>query len=403
MAPPAKVPDQVLSDFFQQATETLEQTISLESPAHSLAEIRERLLSEQTASLQSVVDQYDDLTLDEVQAALRRCSPNENQGSVLVQMERMNEAARLAFARLVLYSECLWNEETDTRDLKASGELQDDDVRTFCGLCQAVIKLPFVETHLRSGREPLFAELPASGDTKTILPQKRLECIQRMFLKAIGYEPDFATRAIKEKFYHDNNDSIDASLQSTFTATIVAMEAALVQAAASSMHDTFFSDKEETDGVTKVVAVQYSEKLIDETTGEELLTLSEDASPQVETMADSKGDRESSDEAKAQAERREQLRLAQQASVLQQQILGELLTMRDEEREAKLEQAREATRTVLQKAMQFPPGPERVAVLTSVDPATQRLMAMHKLWDTMLAANGGVPPKMHSPGVAPGN
>ena len=422
------VPDEILVEFLRQAADTLDNQTQLESPAHSLAEVRQMLLSQQTACLQAVVEQFsgemEGLTVDLVQKALRQSSPSsigtprEDQAgagstsSVVLtsMMERMNESARLAFCRLVLYSECLRDGEKDTRDLQKSGELKDEDVRTFCGLCQAVVKLPSVVTHLRAGGS-IFADLPQAGETATILPQKRLEYIQRMFLKALGYDPDFATREIKAKFYqdtlHNNEDTMgesSPSLQSTFTATVAAMEAALVEATAASTHDTFFAGHHggktsNDDGVTKVVAVSYSEKLIDETTGEEILTLSEDASPRVETMDGKDGAREpqqESAEASRERERREQIRLSQQASLLQQEILGELLTMRDEERDAKLQQAREASQSVLQKAMQLPPGPERIAVLTSVTPETQRLMAMHKVWDGMLAANGGVPPKLHT-------
>jgi len=416
------VPDEILVEFLRQAADALDNQTQLESPAHSLAEVRQMLLSQQAACLQAVVEQFsgemEGLTVDLVQKALRQCSPREDQAgagsasSVVLtsMMERMNESARLAFCRLVLYSECLRDGEKDTRDLQSSGELKDEDVRTFCGLCQAVVKLPSVVTHLRAGGS-IFADLPHVGETATILPQKRLEYIQRMFLRALGYDPDFATREIKAKFYQDtlhNNGyttgESSSSLQSTFEATVAAMEAALVEATAASTHDTFFAGhhggkESNDDGVTKVVAVSYSEKLIDETTGEEILTLSEDASPRVETMVGKDGAREPQQEwaeASRERERREQIRLSQQASVLQQEILGELLTMRDEERDAKLQQAREASQSVLQKAMQLPPGPERIAVLTSVTPETQRLMAMHKVWDGMLAANGGVPPKLHT-------
>jgi len=427
----SKVPDEFLVEFFRQAAETLVQLdprqlteSSSSAPASlSLAAIRQRLLEEQSTCLHAVVQQHntngnETLTVQDVQAALRRCSSSSSTTTTssqrVAEMERMNEAARLAFARLVLYSEYLWLEHGDNnRDLKTSGELQDDDVRTFCGLCQAVIKLPLVETHLRTG-DPIFPDLPsASGDTETMFPQKRLEYVQRLFLKALGYEPDFATRAIKQRFYHEHEHS-NNDLQSTFHATVAAMESALVEATANSTYDTFFSGQSASDagdGVTKVVAVEYSEKLIDQETGEELITLTEDASPHAETMAGDESERGSSSQpppaadadTAAQASREQQFRLAQQASALQQEILGELLSLRDEEREAKLTLAREATESVLQKAMERPPGPERVAVFTSIDPATQRLMAMHKLWDGMLAANGGKPPQLRNSTRSPAN
>jgi hypothetical protein len=47
---------------------------------------------------------------------------------------------------------------------------------------------------------------------------------------------------------------------------------------------------------------------------------------------------------------------------------------------------------VLQQLASMPSTPERVEYLRSLDAATQRSMAMKKIWDNLVAANGNQPP-----------
>ena len=84
--------------------------------------------------------------------------------------------------------------------------------------------------------------------------------------------------------------------------------------------------------------------------------------------------------------------MARQASLSQQELVNELLAMRDEERDAMLKEAQQTVEQVLRKAFELPSGPERIAYMTSLDAETQRLIALKKLWDNLLASNGGAPP-----------
>lgn len=68
----------------------------------------------------------------------------------------------------------------------------------------------------------------------------------------------------------------------------------------------------------------------------------------------------------------------------------------EDRRTERLAYAEEVEKDFLANAMQLPAGPERIAFLRSVDPETQRLMVMRKLWHGMLAAHGGKPPKMQT-------
>ena len=87
-------------------------------------------------------------------------------------------------------------------------------------------------------------------------------------------------------------------------------------------------------------------------------------------------------------------RLASEAALLQQTILGELLTLEEDERNLKLKEAAEVSREFMEEVMALPTGQERIDFLRGVDPTTSRQLAMHKLWAGMLQANGGQPPKM---------
>jgi hypothetical protein len=413
--------EELMIEFFRQATSALDNLSALDAPAESLGEIRERLLAKQTECLQTALNCFPSSTVDwtvqDLQGALSRCSVTEWQQhsacSVRQGMEGLNAAARLAFCRLVLSSESLHDESRSKRDLMISSgssarcSMNRADVLEFCGLCCAAVKMPAVQRHLRMGT-PLFEHRVSQSktDTKTnILPQKRLECIQRMFLRALGYDPDHGTREIKRLFY-DDACSCDEELRSTFATMAQQMEAFLMESAILATNGAFFAEND--DSVTRVVSVAYSERLIDEATGQEIATTTatanaDNAVPHPEPMVGQDNDNDVEPDnlsalsaADREHQRREEFRVARQAAVLQQEILGELLSMRDEERDIKLLRAKEIVDDVLQKAMQRPAGPERILFITSLDPATQRLMAMQKLWDGMLAANGGKPPNVRT-------
>lgn len=54
--------------------------------------------------------------------------------------------------------------------------------------------------------------------------------------------------------------------------------------------------------------------------------------------------------------------------------------MSEGERTSKLQVAKQANDDFVRQAMEIPAGPERIAFLTSVDPETQQLLLIHKLW-----------------------
>ena len=110
---------------------------------------------------------------------------------------------------------------------------------------------------------------PDIDTPSSIFPEKRLEHIQRWFLRALGRDPDYGTKEIKRRFLASLNgkscNDKDSRLQQAFLSWTATMQTVLAEANASRSHDKLVSD----DGMTRVVSVQYSEKLIDSMTGED--------------------------------------------------------------------------------------------------------------------------------------
>jgi hypothetical protein len=77
--------------------------------------------------------------------------------------------------------------------------------------------------------------------------------------------------------------------------------------------------------------------------------------------------------------------LVQKAKLLQQEILGEILSMREEEREMKLMKVNEIEQNVMDHISTLEQPHDRILYMTHLDADTQRCMAMKKIWDTLLA------------------
>ena len=399
------VPREFLQRFLLDCTEELNKHTLVEP--QPLSEIRQYTLHLQRSCLERAVDKWNDenigrdnetkITTEQVQLELRNLqqqsadesSNDSEQLKFHKELSDLNEAARQAFCRLVLYSECLYEQEKDKRSLQMTDSIERADLLEFCGLCLTVLRLPNVQQHLRDGSD-LFENVPVADSEKTILPQKRLEHIQRQFFCALGYDPDHGTAEIKRIFFTTNNNNeyaddeqvLDAFAQLT-SATRTALHNATIHA-----QEMAFSDQEE-GGVTRVVSVSYSEKLVDARTGQQVVTGTD-----VDAAATAVPTGERMEE-QAEAQQRENLHLAREAAALQKEILDELLALCDEERQARLATAKEASENFMKQALEIPSGAERVAFLRSVDPDTQRLMVMHKLWEGMVAANGGKEPNVH--------
>lgn len=399
------VNEAVLLTFFRHATASLDRLPDVAanetsaSPRQSIAEIRQTILSLQMKCLQTAVDQVsesnrittDRVTAAKLQALLRDCGrrPLDFSPHIREAMEQLHQAARSALCRCVLHSELLSSGE-GPKQLRTSGRITEADVLEFCGLCSAAIRIPVVRQYLQEGT-PLFASQPLSKPF--VFPQERLAHLQRLILRALGYDPDFGTREIQRLFFPpptftgQSASSVSPELQAAFRSMEQEMEQALREiTAAISQHSILQAE----DSVTRIVSVTYSEKIIDAVTGQEITTLQDDechhkhpeGAPQPLLMA----------EQLEHSNGRAQADLAHKATQLEQEILGEILSLRDEVREECLRQAQLTVDEVLQRLASIPSPEARVTYMRSLDATTQRSMVMKKVWDDLVTANGNQPP-----------
>ncbi|VEU45323.1 unnamed protein product [Pseudo-nitzschia multistriata] len=422
------VPDDLLLAFFGETTSkllgidaraaTASAREKMVAPAalFGLADCRRCVLDRQVLVLNKVTEEYqggEAVATSQVQERLGGLQHEPNlSGELKAAMEAMNEAARIAVCKLALYSEEDFArsepEARMERNLQGEGRLDRTKMMEYFGLCQAALQLPCVmEFMVDTSRDSVFefekAAEPADGNSKNengngnadadaamMFPQARLEYVQRLLAKAIGWDPVFVTAELRKIFVDQpsgaDRDSYGGEVSAVFQTLVEQMTVAL---RAATMHvrsrqDTALLNDLGKGGNTRVVSVQYSEFDVDQHGNK--IESSTNAAPG--RTIDERGE-ESTDE-----EKKRRLRLASEAAILQQTILGELLAMDEAEREDKLREAGDASRKFTEEAMALPPGKERIDFLRSMDPATSRHLAMHKLWHGMLQANGGKPPKM---------
>ena len=386
-------------------------------------------------------------------------------------MEEMNDTARTTFCYFVIWSELHYDEvcqnqsaltnspssSSSPRTLISSSSsnttgsnnnnnnnnncMKSSDVLEFCGLCRTAVRISDVMRYLQHGT-PIFPNiqmlqlsssslpLPSSSSSSSPppectfqFPQQRLQYLQRLFLRAMGYDPDYGTQLIQEMFYnnkqHDESsmEHIDANVLSVFRNMEQLMEQTLNDITNKLTLETFhgtnqtndISNDTNTDGVTRIVGVTYSEKYIDAETGQDIMTIhpndhtgGENHAPQSLTMnyndddtflttsataAPNTNDNDSATHPTNTSNRSTDETWQRQAAELEQEILGELLSMREEERDMKLQMIHRVVQTVMDHARSLPEQQDRISYLTQLDYTTQRCLCMKKIWDTMLEQN----------------
>jgi hypothetical protein len=335
-------------------------------------------------------------------------------------IESMNEAAQLALCKLILYTELYLAATNSNEEISKSSSLRClQESRTeqgldrtrlleYFGLCRAALKLHCVKKFMAQG-EPLFDDFPSPEhiatsdlgppisdsvvDTTLLFPQTRLEYIQQLLAKAMGWHPVFLTTELQLIFVQ-RDDSIvlvhDEEVNLVFQELIQQMHISIRTASLQMQQDQqiqLLSDVE-SGGNTRVISVQYSEFDVFPD-GSEVMTQSNPAAaaaPSASTMETS--------ELMPVEERKRQIRMASEAAILQQEILGELLRLPEHERNNRLVEAERVSNHFMNEVIKLPPGPDRIDFLQSVDRRTSKYLAMHKLWRGILDANGGKPPQM---------
>jgi len=345
-------------------------------------------------------------------------------------MEDMNDAARVGVCKLILYTEEALEMEnnrsddnygdeegiskptpTSNRNLQDEGRLERTKMMEYFVLCQASLKLQCVVKLMNMtggdlifGKEEHTAEINSDGNDKNscenktsslpamMFPQSRLEYVQRLLAKGMGWDPVFVTSELRKIFLEKPGDVdygyYDDEVMVLFQHLVEQMTTAIRTATlhVRSMQEVELLNDLGKGGNTRVVSVQYSEFDVDHN-GAKIESKNNNAP---EERIDER------QQQLTEEEKKQQLRMATEAAILQQTILGELLTMDEDERNHVLNEAAETGQKFMEEAMALPTGQERVAFLRSVDTETSRQLAMHKLWNGMLQANGGNPPKMVS-------
>ncbi len=386
----AMVPDDLLMQFFEEATKALGHVASGDRPPTqlSLSNCRGHVLEIQRSVLRQTVQDYNRhhasfITGDEAQACLAGLSHMIADSSLGKARTKMEEAARFALCRLVLYTETNWSNEVH-RELQTEGSLERSKLLDFIALCHTAIKLPSVQKYLADGT-PLFerdhvpcfqthAAEVEEEPTAMKFPQMRLERIQRYIAKAIGWAPEFTTKELRRLFFVQGESSEfanDTEVINRFHQLILDMSAAIstasLQASTSELSDLAEG------GVTRVVSVKCSDVAV------ERIADDDERSP----FLVSAPTRMTIDPILSDEEQKRQLRIASEATRLQQEIVEELKNMTEEQRKQELAEAKRAAEEFLKTTMTLPPGSERISYLQSIDPQTSRLLAIHKLWPTV--------------------
>ena len=361
----------------------------------SLDAQRKALLKIQVQSLEEAISQYngdrdpgtDAISLEEAQESLK--------SSQFAVARGMEDAARCALARAVLQAELRWDnwvrQQDSVKDEERSRGLKDehnvdsmsaDSIKEFCGLCSAAVYLPQIEEYLAKGKDISFGDtmVDANGvdgqvdsGPSTLTPPERMEYIHLLLLRAVGYRAAFAKASMQKMFFpdeeEDGNDleGPDAELREAFGNFLTATATAANKAATVSPPSSQISAL--SDGHTRVISVQHSERTVSGEAAGGMLAVTKDAGPLAQSMEEHDDERQ-----------RKQLAMARQAAVLQQGLLNELHGMGDIDREKLLADAEHAHLSFLKKVSELPIGEERLYYLQSIDSNTQRLLAIHKLW-----------------------
>jgi hypothetical protein len=373
------VPEEVLLTFFFEATKALE-SCSISQPL-TMAQCRDQVLQQQTLCLDKVVNYHKGvISSRQLQDALSKLS-SQQQGAAKA-MQDMTDAARLALARLVLTSVCLrtntttLNESPSSSSSLKTSRMTRSDILEFCALCRASVRLETVLAHLRDPTKPLLEQLSTTNSATTAsgntIPLKRLENLQRLLLQAMEYDADMGLMELARHVQANDDQELVQVIQQT---TAFLMDTVLGIHSASPL----LSDQDQ-GGVTRVVSVQHSEKII-QLGGNN----TSDSGTAVTTAPRSQSMRE---EEEAEIQQQQHFQMAQKAAALRESLVNELEQMSDHERTDLLQHAEQALLEFQQKATELPVGPERIAFLTSMDSRTQRLLAMHRIWQEEQLAQG---------------
>jgi hypothetical protein len=274
----------------------------------SLSDLRQHILQIQQVALRDTARQYQ-VSEEVFLTAIQNSSSSSS--------EQLNLVARRAFCRVVLHM------DLNKVVIPTNGSPTDNDILEFLGLMITAYDEGFIgTTHSK-------------------------DMAQEIFWKALGYDSVLANQSLQNRV-HENNDPGAQLILETYQTMI---------------------RKLQDDGVTRVVAVQYSEFNPVGTTN-----MDDDTVPRSSTM-----DRTTCASQNDQVQ--QQPSVPQQMETLRHKIMQEIQSMQQSERDILIQHARETAESVLAKVSRpYLSMEQRMLLLTSLDEETQRLMIIDKLW-----------------------
>ena len=253
--------------------------------------------------------------------------------------------------------------------LKSSG-FDRTRLLEFLDSCVALLTYPDSRIKLRAafdkGNERASTSTPEEKRNSPMqLMQDELNELQKTMLECCGFDADYGVSAlasIRDEY------SADADVMKKLQTFQDAMKVAVQSAAADDSKKWSKSN----DGTTKVLSVSHKE-------------LDGDAPPGINTV-----DNIDMNE-RAQVVN---LAKAKQIAVLQQDILAQLLTWSEEERDEQLKFAKQTHDEFVSQVMSIESTEERTQFMLTVNPEVQRTLLVHKVWEDMCKTNGGKPPSI---------
>ena len=101
--------------------------------------------------------------------------------------------------------------------------IERSKILSYCGLCITALKIPQVEQYILKGKD-IFSSKSQNPNRNKDTPHQRLLNIQNMILCAVGYEPSYGRLEILKKYTKKVNDEEDEELKSVLFKFITIMQ-----------------------------------------------------------------------------------------------------------------------------------------------------------------------------------
>merc|ERR1712232_338199 len=349
------------------------------SPRSALTEsCRKYILQIQIDALHQVVESYknDNVSIDKMQTILLKLgsTAEEDENScydgiifdkekeekeiIKMKVKELNDKSRSCLCRLLLQNSTdLLKDYNNTINSvnnppsKKDQKIEKSRLLEFLSLFHAMVHLPDVLEYIQYGTS---TSMPTANNDNSA---QRMHNIQNILLISLGYKPQ---DVIVEKQVHQllsSSSNLDTHYEYLINHYLSAIQ--YVSETTSNSTPLPKLDDRSEGGVTHVISVSLTHQS----------SSSGAAPPSSLVMPEQKEHNQKS-----------QLETAQQTSMLQEKIRQKLKCMSEDERIEKMDYAKELQDTFLKKAMELPPGLERVRFMQSLDKDDQELLIMYKIY-----------------------